>query len=71
MVQKPFFDYRHKEVSVSHERPEKRVVFAGNLAKTLFYSNGPIALKFSYMVKRMIALLAQMSIIVVYLSKKN
>ena len=36
MVQKPFFDYRHKEVSVSHERPEKRVVFAGNLAKPFF-----------------------------------
>ncbi|MBR8696891.1 hypothetical protein [Enterococcus gallinarum] len=41
MVQKPFFDYRHKEVSVSHERPEKRVVFAGNLAKTLFLQQWP------------------------------
>ncbi|WP_430601145.1 hypothetical protein IGJ01_002517 [Enterococcus sp. AZ089] len=41
MIQKPFFDYQHQDVSVSHERPEKRVVFAGNLAKTRFLQQWP------------------------------
>ena len=42
---KTVFDYRHKEVSVSHERPENELSLQ-EFSKTLFYSNGPIALKF-------------------------